>query len=103
MTLLPSYREADLSGLQYSAGFSVRNNEYNEQSSFEARLGNDGDRFKWVVGGHFFDEKTTNRDGDPTLVVVQGVSSTVSSRLEAKTRSYAAFGQGTYAFRLFFA
>lgn len=97
LTLLPSYREADLAGLQYSPGFSVRNNEHNEQQSFEARLGNDGDRFKWVIGGYYFDERTTNGGNDPTLVVLQGVSATVSKRLEAKTRSYAAFGQGTYS------
>ncbi|WP_066552920.1 TonB-dependent receptor [Croceicoccus bisphenolivorans] len=95
-TLLPAFRDATLEGLQYSPGFSVYNNEHNEQTSVEARLGNDGGRFKWVLGGYYYDERTTNPDAEPGLIVLQGVSATVQSRIKGTTRSYAAFGQGTY-------
>lgn len=97
LTVLPAYREAKLQALQYTPGFSVRNNEHNRQTSVEARLSNDGDKFKWVLGGYFFNERTTNLDGRPTLEVLQGVNAQISSHLDTQTRSYAAFGQGTYS------
>lgn len=97
LTVLPAYRESKLKGLQYTPGFSVRNNEHNRQTSAEVRLGDSGDRLKWVLGGYFFNERTTNLDGNPTLVVNQGVNAQVSRSLDARTRSYAAFGQATYS------
>lgn len=96
LTILPAYRVANLDGLQYSAGFSVLNNEHNEQFSLETRLSNDSERFKWVIGGYFFDETTTNRDGNPSLIVNQGVNGQVDRNFNTNTRSYAAFGQATY-------
>lgn len=97
LTVLPAYRESKLRGLQYTPGFSVFNNEHNRQTSVEVRLGNSGDRLKWVLGGYFFNEQTTNLDGNPTLIVNQGVNAQVSRSLDARTRSYAAFGQATYS------
>ncbi|MBB4860299.1 iron complex outermembrane receptor protein [Novosphingobium chloroacetimidivorans] len=97
LTLLPAYRHSTQEGLQYSPGFSVRNNEDNRQSSLEARLGNDTGSLKWVIGGYYFDEKTKNRNRDPILEILQGVNAQITTRQRVDTRSYAAFGQATYS------
>jgi iron complex outermembrane receptor protein len=97
LTVLPAYREGKLRGLQYTPGFSVRNNEHNRQTSVEARLSNSGDRLKWVLGAYYFNERITNLDGNPTTEVLQGVNAQISGRLDTRTLSYAAFAQATYS------
>lgn len=97
LTLLPAYRDATLQDLHYLPGFYVANNEHDKQTSVEARLSNNGDKLKWVLGGYFFNESESNLDGDPTLVVLQGIAAQVSHSLDLQTRSYAVFGQATYS------
>lgn len=97
LTLLPAYREAKLRDLHYLPGFSVGNFEHNKQTSVEMRLGNDGDKLKWVLGAYYFNEQTNNLDGDPVLLVLQGFNTQNHARLDLNTRSYAVFGQATYS------
>lgn len=97
LTILPAYRHSELRDLHYGPGFSVENNELDQQTSLEVRLSNESDRLKWVLGGFFFDEHQTNLPGRNTLVVRQGVNAQVSQSLDLRTRSYAAFGQATFS------
>jgi iron complex outermembrane receptor protein len=97
LTLLPAYREAKLRDLHYLPGFSVENFEHNKQTSVEARLGNDGEKLKWVLGAYYFNEQTNNLGGSPSLRVLQGFNSQIQQRLDLNTRSYAVFGQATYS------
>lgn len=78
-------------------GFSVADNEHDRQTSMEARLGNDGEKLKWVLGAYYFNEHQSNIDGLPLQEVVQGVTTQNLERLDLRTRSYAAFGEATFS------
>lgn len=97
LTVLPAYREATFRGLHYIPGFSVGNNEHNDQTSVEARLSNSGDKLKWVLGAYYFDENGANLNSRPNLVVLQGVQSQIQQNLDLNTRSAAVFGQATFS------
>lgn len=104
LTLLPSYRDAKLSDRTYVPGFLVDDNEHDKQTSFEARLSNESDRLKWVIGAYYFNEDQSNQSGRKLLTVLQGVNAQTVPDFNARIRSYAGFGQATFsvtdAFRL---
>lgn len=98
LTLLPAYRDAKLSDRTYLPGFRVDNNEHDEQTSFEARLSNESDRLKWVVGAYYFNEDQSNLPGRYLLFVDQGINvQTIEPGFKARIRSYAGFGQATFS------
>lgn len=97
LTVLPAYREASFRSLHYLPGFSVENNERNDQTTLEVRLGNSGEKLKWVLGAYYFDENGGNLPGHANLQVLQGINTQTQETLDLNTRSYAAFGQATYS------
>jgi iron complex outermembrane receptor protein len=96
LTVLPSYRDSTLHDRHYFPGFYVADNEHDRQTSVEARLGNNGDRLKWVLGGFYFDEHQSNTPGKPLQEVLQGVTTQNAENIDLRIRSYAAFGEATY-------
>jgi iron complex outermembrane receptor protein len=91
LTVIPAYRKTDLDFLGYASSFEIDVTEESEQTSVEARLGNQGDRLTWVLGGYWFDE-----DVDADQFFNQASNATlIQSQLE--TTSYAAFGQMTWS------
>lgn len=97
LTVLPAYRVAKFRGLSYIPGFSAENNEHNDQTTVEARLGNDNRKLKWVLGGYYFNENGSNLKGSSNLVINQGVAALVQQTLDLNTVSAAVFGQATYS------
>lgn len=98
LTLLPAYRDSKLSDRGYLPGFLVANNERDKQTSLEARLSNESDRLKWVVGGYYFNEDQSNLPGRDNLFVDQGITIQRNEQgFKARTRSYAGFGQATFS------
>lgn len=97
LTLIPAYRDSIQRDAGYVPGFLVANEQRDKQTSVEVRLGHDGEKLKWVVGGYFFNEQQNNRNGDPLQFVAQGVQTTQTTHFDLQTRSYAAFGQATYS------
>jgi iron complex outermembrane receptor protein len=96
LTVLPSYRDATLHDRHYFPGFYVADNEHDRQTSLEARLSNEGDRLKWVLGGFYFNEHQSNTDGRPLQEVLQGVTTQNAEDMDLHIRSYAAFGEATF-------
>jgi iron complex outermembrane receptor protein len=92
LTFIPAYRDTTAKYLTYTPGFYFNTAETSQQQSYELRLGNDGTRLKWVVGGYFFDEDQTQFY---TLRALPIQYSTVDSTLS--TRAYAAFGEATFS------
>lgn len=76
-------------------GFPTSNHEHNRQTSLEVRLARENDWVKFVAGGYYFDEQQSEYDGQPELLVLQGVSAQAVTPFENQTRSYAGFGQAT--------
>ncbi|HWW63429.1 MAG TPA: TonB-dependent receptor [Sphingomonadaceae bacterium] len=90
LTFIPAYRNTRADYLTYTPGFYFRTAETSKQQSYELRLGNDGERVKWVAGLYYFDEDQTQIY---TLHANPIQQSTVNTPLT--TRSYAAFGEAT--------
>jgi len=92
LTVIPAYRRNIADYLHYAAGFPVSAHEDSRATSLETRLASSGNGpLKWLIGGYFF-----NEDLDFDLFANQGVS--FNRTIPAlNTRSYAAFGQLTYA------
>lgn len=97
LTVLPAYRYSNLRDRGYVPGFLVASEQRLKQRSLEARLGNDAEDLKWVVGAFYFDHQTDSPDGQPLQTVLQGVSGQVTARADLNTESYATFGQATYS------
>jgi iron complex outermembrane recepter protein len=91
LTVVPAYRKTDLDFLGYASSFLIDVTEKSEQTSLEARLGNQGERLTWVVGAYWFDESVSanqlfDQASNATLILS-----------ELDTRSYAVFGQATWS------
>jgi iron complex outermembrane receptor protein len=98
LTLLPAYRDAKIRDRSYLPGFKVEDSEHDKQTSFEARLSNESDRLKWVLGAYYFNEDQANLPGRDVLFVDQGI--TIQRNMEgfrSRIRSYAGFGQATFS------
>lgn len=98
LTVLPAYRDSKLHILGYLPSFAVWNDEHNRQTSVEVRLGNDGERLKWVLGAFYFNELTDPApSGGRDFLVNQGINAVLSEDIDLRTRSYAIFGQATFS------
>ncbi|WP_162806614.1 TonB-dependent receptor [Sphingosinicella terrae] len=92
LTFIPAYRDTRASYLTYTPGFYFDTAETSQQQSYELRLGNDGDRLKWVAGVYYFDEDQTQLYELQALPIQRSI---VNTTLD--TRSWAAFGEATYS------
>ncbi|WP_053833509.1 TonB-dependent receptor [Croceibacterium atlanticum] len=102
-TLIPAWRKthAQLSfnfnynynlGAPYNAAGDAPDGERSTQYSLEARLGNESDRLKWVLGGYWFKEDQTT-----DYQIRAGMALNTRNVLSLGTEAYAAFGQLTYS------
>lgn len=93
LTLVSAYRESRPNYLGYNGGYLARVDEQSKQTSVELRLASSGTgRLNYVVGGYFFNEDQHSfNDFNQGLIV----DTLFDSRLN--DRSYAVFGQATYA------
>lgn len=91
LTVIPAWRRTDLDFYGYASSFLIDVTEKSDQMSLEARLANQGDRLKWVLGAYYFVEDVSARQ-----FFDQGSNGTrINSELE--TNSYAVFGEATYS------
>lgn len=93
LTIIPAFRHNKPNTLNYNGGYSGRVIEDSKQSSLEVRLASsNAGPLKYVLGGYYFDENqhAFNRFSPGFITTTQ-----FDSRL--KDRSYAVFGQATYA------
>jgi iron complex outermembrane recepter protein len=97
LTLIPAYRRTDAKfslqpSFNYAPGGAGTDGETSDQYSIEARLGNSGDTFNWVVGIFAFGE-----DQSTDFAVNTGLLQRIRVASDLSTTSYAAFGEGTYS------
>jgi iron complex outermembrane recepter protein len=103
LTLIPAYRKTKARfnvvpsflynvGGAYTTSGDRSDGERSKQTSFEARLSNQSDKLKWVLGGYYFNE---NQDTEYALQGGLILNTLVSTEL--KTKAWAAFGQATYS------
>jgi iron complex outermembrane receptor protein len=93
LTILPAYRRSDNRYDGYAPGFLTRTDEVSKQTSLEVRISSNSDNaFKYVLGAYYFKE-----DQDALNFFNQGNISTAIFTPNLNTKSYALFGQGTYA------
>lgn len=91
LTVIPAWRKTDLDFLSYASSFKIDVTEISEQTSIEARLANQSDALKWVVGGYYFSENVSARQ------FYDQASNGTRINSELNTRSYAVFGDATYS------
>lgn len=93
LTVVPAYRRSDNRYDGYAPGFLTRTDEVSKQTSLEARLSSNGNSaLQYVVGAYYFKE-----DQDALNFFNQGNISTAKFTPNLNTKSFAVFGQGTYA------
>ncbi len=97
LTLIPAYRRTTAKfsiqpSFNYAPGGGGTKGETSDQYSFEARLGNSSDKLKWVVGLFAFGE-----DQSTDFAVNTGLLQRIRVASDLSTKSYAAFGEGTYS------
>lgn len=93
LTVVPAYRRSDNRYDGYAPGFLTRTDEVSKQTSLEVRLSSNGKSdFQYVLGAYYFKE-----DQSALNFFDQGDLSTTRFTPNLGTKSYAAFGQGTYS------
>jgi iron complex outermembrane recepter protein len=97
LTVLPAYRDAVQDYKTYIPSFSGTSYYHDRQTSVEARLGNESEKLKWLVGAYYFNERIGNPSNRLADEIFQGVSALTTVTLDTRTRSYALFGQATYS------
>ena len=92
LTVIPAFRGNRNDFLMYNAGYPVSSKEKSDAYSLEARLTSDtSSPFSWLIGGYYYNESQAF-----TLTANQGVAYSITDP-RLKTKSYAAFGQASYA------
>ena len=93
LTVIPAYRHNKPNYLTYANGYYAKNNEKDNQVSLEARLSSKpGQRLGYVAGLFYFNEKQHANN-----LFNQGPVSVTNFIANIYNKSYAAFGQGTFA------
>lgn len=97
LTVLPAYQSARLSyrtypALSYATTDLQGTPETSYTTSLEARLGNNTERVKWVVGAFYYEENQNSRS-----TIDNGFTQRLSVTGTQETRSQAVFGQMTYS------
>ena len=93
LTVIPAYRDADISERNYPAG--LRNTipeATSEQTTLEVRLANASDQLKWVVGGYYYKE-----DQEAEQQIFQGILQDNIISYTPDSESYAVFGEATFS------
>ncbi|WP_334184598.1 TonB-dependent receptor [Novosphingobium sp.] len=93
LTFIPAYRYGKIDVRHTSLGFPAQDKQTSKQTSMELRLSNETDKWKWVIGGFFFDMDQLSDlyvDQRPVQYVHIDVPN-------LGTRSYAAFADATYS------
>ncbi|MGE4429553.1 MAG: TonB-dependent receptor [Sphingobium sp.] len=91
LTVIPAWRQTKLDFVSYASSFLIDVTEKSDQMSLEARLANQSDRLKWVLGGYYFVE-----DVNAAQFYNQGSNGTrINSQLD--TKSFAFFGEATFS------
>lgn len=93
LTVIPAYRDADISERNYPAG--LRNTipeATSEQTTLEVRLANASDQLKWVVGGYYY-----NEDQEAEQQIFQGILQDNIISYTPDSESYAVFGEATFS------
>lgn len=96
LTLLPAYRDEEISQRSYVPGYGFFEDAKVEHKSFEARLANQTDRLRWVVGAYYLDVdiEQTQQVNNPTPVA--GVPNINDVNNPNKLESWAVFGEATF-------
>lgn len=92
LTLLPAYRHSSEDFLQEDGLIYGQNNRV-KQKSFEARLGDSGNRVKWVVGGYYYSQDQdvyATADASPVVLSNDPVYNTTD-------KAPAGFGEVTFS------
>lgn len=92
LTVLPAYRYENLSYQEYAPGFQDTQSPEIKQSSIEARLSNQTDKFRWVLGAYYFD---LTADA-PAHIRNDANRQNAMVGITYDTEAYAVFGEGTY-------
>ena len=93
LTLLPSYQSANMNYDTFPGGLHYLVPSADSRAkSVEARLGNSGERLKWVGGIYYFDERQTS-----TEIIAGGLAQNNQPVTDQSTRSAAAFGEATFS------
>ena len=91
LTVIPAWRKTDLDFESYASSFLIDVIEESEQFSIEARLANQVERVKWVLGAYYFDE-----DVEADQFYDQASNGTAIDS-DLTTESYALFGEATFS------
>jgi iron complex outermembrane receptor protein len=105
LTVLPGYRQGDVSFLSAVNMFFARQTETHRQWSIEARLASDGARrLSYVIGAYYMDDKVRARQNYEQLVVTNpnqtpnpALSRVTDQHYNTAARSGAIFGQLTWS------
>lgn len=98
LTVLPSWQKVEQFNLAFTSGLTngIFNYLDSRQTSLETRLSSDpAARLQWQIGAYYFDESI-----DTIVIQYKGAGATldgVTDIPDIGTRSYAGFGQATYA------
>lgn len=97
LTFLPAYRDENIYQFSYVPGYNIEENADIKQTSFEARLANQSDRLKWVVGAYYLDVDIaqTFLINNPNPPVGRPVVNFLDN--PNKLESWAMFGEATYS------
>lgn len=91
LTVIPAWRRTDLDFVSYASSFLIDVTEKSDQMSLEARLANQSDQLKWVLGGYYFAEDVSARQ------FFNQASNGTRINSELTTESFAFFGEATFS------
>ena len=94
LTIIPAYRESKLDYLSYTPGFYIRQKEYSNQGSVEARFATPEDKpLRALIGAFYYNEETK----DPFVAYLHQSNGTYETNVRLNTESEALFGRLTWA------
>ncbi len=99
LTVIPAYRRTEVRQVSNAFSFPYNLSQNDDQTSVEARLGNQSDKLKWTVGTYYFDSaarfKILTFPLNPFAAsIISGFNTDADG--ETVNRSLAAFGEATY-------
>ena len=96
LTVIGGYRYVSLNASTAQPGFTTGYSEKAEQTTLEARLANQTQNLKWVVGALYFDESQSATLIPQISKVIPFLYASVSTP-HLPTKSYGLFGESTYS------
>jgi len=97
LTVIPAYRKTRIKfalpiSYNYSPGGGGTDGDRSDYYSLETRLGNDGEKLKWVVGAFAFKE-----DQSTDFLIDAGLVQRFRIAADLDSTAFAAFGEATYS------